>query len=137
MTMQMNFAVENILPIHGYGPQEIAIALHARRAMDDYLRGTADRASAEGALNAARQRSWFPLIYMDDTVGNPETSSWLKQMRFDPMTRLNKVSVPVLMLYGQDDPWVPVRLSIDHLDTIAPKKTRTLKLSLWPELTIR
>ena len=73
--IQMNFAVENILRIHGYGPEEVATALHARGAVDDYLRGKLDRASAERALNAARQRPWFPLIYMDDTVGNPETSS--------------------------------------------------------------
>jgi len=117
--IQMNFAVENILRIHGYGPEEIATALHARGAVDDYLRGTLDRASAERALSAARQRPWFPLIYMDDTVGNPETSSRLKQMRFDPMTNLGKVSAPVLMLYGGDDPWVPVRLSLVRLDSIA------------------
>ena len=117
--IQMNFAVENILRIHGYGPEEIAIALHARGAVDDYLRGRLDRASAERALDAARQRPSFPLIYMDGTVGNPETSSWLKQMRFDPMAKLDKVSAPVLMLYGQDDPWVPVRLSMDRLDRIA------------------
>jgi uncharacterized protein len=119
--VQMNFAVENILRIHGYGAEDIATALHARRSVDDYLRGGVDRASAEGALNAARQRSWFPLIYMDDKVDDPETSSWLKQMRFDPMTRLDKVSAPVLMLYGQDDPWVPVRLSMERLDTMARK----------------
>jgi len=117
--VQMNFAVENILRIHGYGPEEIAIAQHARRAVDDYLRGRLDRASAEQALNAARQRPWFPLIYTDNTVGNPETSSWLKQMRFDPMTMLDNVSAPVLMLYGQDDPWVPVRSSMDRLRAIA------------------
>jgi uncharacterized protein len=117
--IQMNFAVENILSIHGYGPDEIATALHARRSVDDYLRGRIDRASAEQALNVARQRPWFSLIYMDDTVGDPETSSWLKQMRFDPITNLGKVSAPVLMLYGQDDPWVPVRLSMDRIDTIA------------------
>jgi dienelactone hydrolase len=117
--VQMNFAVENILRIHGYGPEEIVTALDARRAVDDYLRGRLDRNSAERALNAARQRPWFPLIYMDDTVGNPETSSWVKQMRFDPMPKLDNVSAPVLMLYGQDDPWVPVRLSMDRLDAIA------------------
>jgi hypothetical protein len=116
--VQMNFAVENILRIHGYGPEEIATALHARSAVDDYLRGRLDRAAAETALNAARQRPWFPLIYMNDTVGNPETSSWLKQMRFDPITKLEKITAPVLMLYGQDDPWVPVRLSRDRLETI-------------------
>jgi pimeloyl-ACP methyl ester carboxylesterase len=117
--VQMNFAVENILRIHGYGKEEIATALHARRAVDDYLRGRLDRASAEQAVKAARERPWFPLIYLDDTVGNPETSHWLKQMRFDPMTMLDKVSAPVLMLYGQDDPWVPVQSSMDQLHTIA------------------
>jgi uncharacterized protein len=116
---QMNFAVENILRIHGYGPEEIAMALHARRAVDDYLRGRLDRASAQQALNAARQQPWFPLIYLDNTVGNPETSSWLKQMRFDPMTMLDKVSAPMLMMYGQDDPWVPVRSSMDRLRAVA------------------
>jgi uncharacterized protein len=120
--IQMNFAVENILRIHGYGPEEIATALHARGAVDDYLRGRLDRASAERALNAARQRPWFPLIYMDDTLGNSETSSWLKQMRFDPMDNLDKVSAPVLMLYGQDDPWVPVRLSMGRLDRVAKQQ---------------
>ena len=127
--MQMSFAVENILRIHGYGPEEIAIAQHARRAVDDYLRGKLDRASAEQALNAARQRPWFPLIYMDNTVGNPETSSWLKQMRFDPMTMLDNVSAPVLMLYGQDDPWVPVRSSMDRLRAIA-KQHANLRVAI-------
>jgi pimeloyl-ACP methyl ester carboxylesterase len=65
--VQMNFAVENILRINGYGQEDVATALHARRAVDDYLRGNLDRASAEQALNVARERAWFPLIYMDDT----------------------------------------------------------------------
>jgi len=127
--VQMNFAVENILRIHGCGPQEIATALHARSAVDDYLRGRLDRASAEHALNSARQRPWFPLIYMDDTVGDPETSSWLKQMRFDPTAMLDKVSAPVLLLYGGDDPWVPVQASMDRLHTIA-KQHPTIKVDV-------
>ena len=117
--VQMNFAVENILRIHGYGAEDIATALHARRSVDDYLRGKLDRARAQEALNAARQRPWFPLTYMDDTVGDPQNSSWLKQMRYDPLTTIDKVSAPVLLLYGQDDPWVPVRLSTNRLHTIA------------------
>ena len=127
--VQMNFAVENILRIHGYGQEEIATALRARRAVDDYLRARLDRASAEQAVNAARERPWFPLIYLDDTVGNPETSSWLKQMRFDPITMLDKVLAPVLMLYGQDDPWVPVRSSMDRLHTIA-RQHRTIEAAV-------
>jgi fermentation-respiration switch protein FrsA (DUF1100 family) len=39
-------------------------------------------------------------------------------MQFDPMTMLDKLSAPVLMLYGQDDPWVPVRSSLDRLRAI-------------------
>lgn len=115
---QMNFAVANILRIHGYGEKEIQTALRARTAVDDYLRGTVDRASAQQALDIARARPWFPLVYMSNTVGDPKTSTWLRQMQFDPTSVLKKLSVPVLMLYGQDDPWVPVKLSMDRLQPI-------------------
>jgi hypothetical protein len=40
--VQMNFAVSNILHIDGYGQADVEQAVSARRAVDDYLRGTFD-----------------------------------------------------------------------------------------------
>ena len=50
---------EIIMLIHGYRLEEIATALHARRAVHDDLHGALDRAGAEQALNAVRQQPWF------------------------------------------------------------------------------
>ena len=33
-------------------------------------------------------------------------------MDFDPIPMIQKVSVPVLLLYGETDPWVPIKQSI-------------------------
>ncbi len=113
--VQMNFAVANILRIKGYSEKDVNEAVGARRAVDDYLRGKLDRASAQRALDGVRGKPWFGSIYMSDTLGEPATSSWLKQMRVDPLNVLDKVKAPTLMVYGGADPWVPVEISRERL----------------------
>lgn len=113
--VQMNFAVANILRIHGYPQKDVDDAIAARRANDDYLRGHLNRASAQKALDSIRSRPWFNLIYLGAKLDDPATSSWLKQMRFDPMPILDHLKVPTLMIYGQADPWVPVEISRQRL----------------------
>jgi len=119
--VQMNVAVANILRVNGYGQKEVDQAVGARRAIDDYLRGKVDRAVAQQALNGVRQQPWFKLIYLDDTLDDPATSGWVKQMRLDPMTTLDRVSAPTLMIYGAVDPWTPVALSVERLRATASK----------------
>jgi hypothetical protein len=43
----------------------------------------------------------FPLIYMNDTLGNP--------LDFQIRRCLRKLSAPALRQYGQDDPWVALQ----------------------------
>lgn len=117
--VQMNFAIASILRIRGYSQKDVDEAVSARRANDDYLRGNLDLASAQRALDAVRSRPWFNLVYMGEKLEDPATSSWLKQMRFDPMPILDRVKAPLLIVYGQDDPWVPVELSRQRLASSA------------------
>ena len=117
--VQMNFAVANILRIHGNSAHDIDQALAARTRVDDYLRGKAGRAAAQRALDIVVHKPWFSLIYMSRTLEDPKTSTWLKQMQFDPLPALSKVSAPILMIYGQADPWVPVALSMQRLQSLA------------------
>jgi uncharacterized protein len=114
---QMDFAVANILHIHGFGNDEVQEALSARRAVDDYLRGKRDATTAQQQLDAASERPWFQLAYLDRRLPDRKSSGWAHQMGFDPLPTLERLQIPVLLIYGQSDPWVPVATSLSVLKT--------------------
>lgn len=113
--VQMNFAVANILRIKGYPPSDIEHAVAARTAVDDFLRGRLDRATAQQALDAAVTRPWFEHIYLSRTLEDPQRSRWAREMRHDPLTVMDAIGLPTLVIYGSVDPWVPVQASVDRL----------------------
>jgi uncharacterized protein len=113
--VQMNFAVANILRIKGFPQSEIDTALAARKAVDELARGRLDRGTAQARLDAALKRPWFDLIYLDKTLSNASVSNWARVIRHDPLEWLEAVKAPTLILYGADDPWVPVSASVQAL----------------------
>jgi dipeptidyl aminopeptidase/acylaminoacyl peptidase len=119
--VQMVFASANILRVNGYADTDIAQAVAVRKAVDDYMRGTGDRATAQRLLDAAKVKPWFQQIYMSDTLEDPATSRWRKEIEHDPLKTLDDVKVPALLLYGAADPWVPVATSVERLKAIAAK----------------
>jgi uncharacterized protein len=114
---QMDFAVANILRINGFGSDDVQEALAARRAVDDYLRGKRDATSAQQQLDAASERPWFHLAYLDRRLPDRKNSAWSRQMSFNPLPTLARLRMPVLLVYGQSDPWVPVATSLSMLKT--------------------
>ena len=119
--VQMNFAVANILRIEGYSKADVDTAIAARTAVDDFERGKLDRATAQKRLDDAAAKPWFDLTYLEKTFADPDRSGWAKEMRNDPLPSLFKVRVPTLIIYGDKDPWVPVRASLDLLRVNAPR----------------
>jgi len=119
--IQMSFLSANILRINGYSQADIDQAIATRKAVDDYMRGSVDRATAQRMLDAAKVQPWFKLIYLGERVGDPATSRWRKEIEHDPVRTLDKVSAPVLMIYGAADPVVPVSTSVDHLQALTGK----------------
>lgn len=109
--VQMNFAVANILRIKGVPDTEIDIALEARRAVDDFMRGKIDRPTAQRALDRAADHPWFEHIYMSRSFADPARSGWAKELRHDPMKTLRANSAPTLLIFGSRDPWIPVEAS--------------------------
>jgi pimeloyl-ACP methyl ester carboxylesterase len=113
--VQMVFAVGNIMRAAGYPDAEVQQAMEVRKAVDDYAKGKRDRASTQVLLDAAMKKPWFKQIYMDDNIDEPAMAAWRKDIALDPMGDLDKVKVPVLMIFGSGDPWVPVGISMDRL----------------------
>ena len=120
--VQMTFLSANILRVNGYSQADIDQAIATRQAVDDYMRGKADRATAQRLLDAAKVQPWFKLIYMSETVGDRATSRWRKEIEHNPAQTLEKVTIPALMIYGEADPVVPVAASMDHLQAMAGKR---------------
>ena len=115
--VQMMFASQNILRIKGFSQADIDQATPSRLALDDFMRGKRDRASTQSVLDAAAVKPWFEHIYMSKTFKNPDESRWAKEIRHDPLATLDGVRQPSLVIYGTDDPWVPVKTSVERLRT--------------------
>ena len=122
--VQMMFYSANVLRVNGYPQEEIDRMLATRKAVDDYMRGTGDRAEAQRLVDAAKAKPWFKYLYMGETVRDRRASAWRKEIEHDPLATLAGVKVPVLVLYGAADPVVPVATSVERLKSISAKLPR-------------
>jgi pimeloyl-ACP methyl ester carboxylesterase len=119
--VQMVFRSVNSLRVHGYPQAEIDQMIVTRNAVDDYMRGTSDRATAQRLVDVAKAKPWFKLLYMSETVTDRATSRWRKEIEFDPLRTLDAVKIPALIVYGAADPVVPVAASVERLRSAYPK----------------
>jgi pimeloyl-ACP methyl ester carboxylesterase len=120
--VQMNFAVENILRVKGFRDEDIREAIKTRTVVDDFMRGRGDRPAVERMLADAVKKQWFKYCYISPMLDDPAHSQWAREIALDPITTLDRVRCPILILFGTDDPWVPVRTSAELLSKMADKK---------------
>lgn len=125
--VQMMFRSENAMRINGYPEVEIDQMRAMRKAVDDYMRGTGDRAAAQALVDGAKGKPWFDLLYMGKTVGDRATSRWRKEIEYDPLPTLDEVKVPALILFGANDPEVPVATSVGRIDA-RPRPNLTVQV---------
>jgi len=115
--VQMNFASVNILRVRGYPQATIDQAIATRHAIDDYVRGKGNRTTVSQALSAAEKQPWFEEIYLSGKmIDDPD---WRQQISSDPMRSIKGSSVPTLLIYGQEDLWIPVGTTIRKLEASA------------------
>jgi pimeloyl-ACP methyl ester carboxylesterase len=119
--VQMMFRSTNSLRVNGYPQADIEQMIATRKAVDDYMRGSGDRATAQRLVDAAKMKPWFKLLYMGETVADRATSRWRKEIEFDPLRTLDGVKIPALVIYGALDPVVPVAVSVERLRVAHPK----------------
>jgi dienelactone hydrolase len=130
---QMNFAVSNLLLLKNYSKADIDQAVRTRILTDDYTRGKTDRETAQTALDAARDKPWFNDIFLQATASaKPAETRWRKVMDYDPLVPLDALNIPVLIMYGDSDPWVPTGASLDRLAQIMPRH-RNITVRVIPD----
>jgi pimeloyl-ACP methyl ester carboxylesterase len=119
--LQMIFSSTNHLKANGYSEADIEQMVAARKAVDDYMRGTVSRADAQAKLDGIKTKPWFKYLYMGETFRDREVSGWRKEIENDPLKNLEAVTVPTLVLYGADDAVVPVTDSMERLKRVAAR----------------
>lgn len=121
--VQMNFAVSNILRVKGFSDEDISAAIKTRTSVDNFMRGRADRATVEKMLTDGMKKPWFKHSFISPTLDEPAQSQWAKEIALDPISTLDRVHCPTLILFGAYDPWVPVKISIERLSKMVSKKS--------------
>jgi uncharacterized protein len=122
---QMRFAMTNLMTIRRYSQADIQQMLDTRKAWTGYLRGANSRSDALIALQNAESKSWFNQVYLPRAsalTNDPEHYSYSHEMDNDPAAALAKVNIPLLVLYGDSDPWIPVAKSVEKLQAIGYQK---------------
>jgi pimeloyl-ACP methyl ester carboxylesterase len=121
---QMNYSAEYQLREKGYSPDAVSQMLALRGIVDAYYRGDAARSAAQARLDAKRSEPWFPLAYLSPTLpDDPAVAKWYQEMDYDPRPVMQEVRVPVLLIYGEIDPWVPIEKSVSQWRKFGPEDT--------------
>lgn len=122
---QMSFTAAFHLREAGFAEQEIEQALRLRAEIDAYYRNPVDRETLQLRIDNFHDEPWFSLAFLPKTL--PEdvtTDKWFYEMDFDPIATISKMDKPFLVVYGEQDRWVPVVDSINAIRAAYPDKSR-------------
>ncbi len=119
---QMEFATSNLLKVRGYSQEDVRDMLRARKAWLAYLRGKRSLTSAINVMQGVERKSWFKLAFMPNSKELESSRGALKELCYNPLDTFREISVPLLFIYGGEDPWIPVQESIKRLREIVKKR---------------
>lgn len=110
---QMVHAVRNVLGSAGYDARVVSKAVQLRELVHRYYRGEVARDMAQAQIDRHKSEPWFAHLYVGETLPHDVTQTgWYNEMQFEPQPIFRQITAPLLLLYGEDDPWIPVEESI-------------------------
>ena len=110
---QMVHAVAYVLRSAGYDEAVAEEAARLREKVHAYYRGEVTREAAQAHIDQHKDKPWFEHLYINETLPEDVTKTgWYNEMQFVPKPVFSQITVPLLLLYGENDPWIPVEESI-------------------------
>lgn len=117
----------------GYPPEQVAEAVALLRLADDVIRGRESWEKFEAARSLAQKKDWFTLLDRYPVKLPKEDETWRagsEGMDFDPRPLWEKITIPVLAIYGEADKSTPTQESVRRVEASLRKagnKTYTIK----------
>jgi len=114
---QMIFATANLMLEAGYQEEDVAKATHLRNRLRELRQDRGSPAQARLLLREARAQPWYGLTYLphpgsvadEDLLEDEASFEW--DLDISPV--LSQLRIPVLLVYGETDRWVPIKPSIE------------------------
>ena len=103
---QMKYAAYRQVQLAGYPDADADRAVALRDRIDEFFRGNGSRDEADQLYLEARKEPWFGRIFLPDP--SSAGSQWPTIMDLDIAPTLRQIQVPVLLVFGEDDRWVPI-----------------------------
>jgi dipeptidyl aminopeptidase/acylaminoacyl peptidase len=120
---QMEFATSNLLRVRGYAKKDVIELINARKAWWAFLNRKISLAAATSVMQKVEKKPWFNLAFMPNSNQLESSRGALEELSYDPTITLEQIHVPLLFIYGADDPWVPVEESVKKLRAITRKRS--------------
>jgi pimeloyl-ACP methyl ester carboxylesterase len=124
--VQMITATRNILRIRGYNESTQDLAVSVRTMVDNHARGIVGREVAQKSLDSISREPWFKHIYLSPVITDEGSRKWGDDISHDPLADLKGLDVPTLLVYGAQDQWIPVLVSVDRAMDIGKKSLTPL-----------
>lgn len=112
---QMRYSAAESVRRAGFDEGVVERAVGVRVAVEAFLRGAVSRESAQRAVDEVAEEPWFELVWLPAVL--PPSATWA-DAGFEPQPILERVSCPILLVYG-DDEAVPAERSIQVFDEAA------------------
>ena len=115
---QMAYAAAFHLREAEYSEEIVEAALGLRQRVDAYYRNPAAIEENQRIIDSYRDRPWFNLMFLPRNgalPADPATTKWRLEMDYNPTPVLQRLSVPVLAVFGRRDRWVPVEASVEAM----------------------
>ena len=97
----------------GFSADDVRDVTAFRRVLWAYYGTGYGRDAAQAAHDKAKTRPWFAALKFDAALGTPDTidpglREFMRQMLYDPARAAERVTVPVLIVFGAKDSLAPV-----------------------------
>ncbi|MDC8006385.1 alpha/beta hydrolase [Aureisphaera galaxeae] len=112
---QMEYSAVTTLKRDNRSDTIIETAKYLRNITNEYYRGNRDRERTQKEIDQYRGAPWFSDVYLPWRGNLPEdvgVTKWIHEMDFNPKEYFGAVNVPILLVYGETDRWVPIQESI-------------------------
>jgi pimeloyl-ACP methyl ester carboxylesterase len=127
------FGYENALNRNGIEGEGRRLAHNLLRQYFDYLATGEGFEKLQAMIDANKTTSWYSALQLDRVVPTPaDRQYWSWIATYDPASDVEKLSVPVLLMFGGKDAMTPPA-SIDYWSRSLSRSNANVTVRLFPE----